>query len=219
MNIENNIIKRILKNTYFINGTAYAGKSTLVKRLAEKYEGICCGENYHLKLADLTDKEHQPNISYMKDLKDWHEFVSRTPEEYEAWVDGGKAEIAELEIILLLQYAASGKKIFVDTNIPVDMLKEISDYEHVLIMLSPPETSVNRFFDREDAEKQFLYRLLLESEDPEKAMENFRECLKRVNSDSHNAEFDNSGFKVIRRDESRTIEQTLTLAEKHFKLL
>jgi len=218
MNIENNIIKAILKNTYFINGTAYAGKSTLVKRLAEKHVGICCGENYHLRLSDLTDKEHQPNISYMRELTDWHEFVSRTPEEYEAWVDGGKEEIAELEIVILLQYAASGKKIFVDTNIPVDMLKEISDYEHVLIMLSPQEISVNRFFDREDAEKQFLYRLLLESENPEKAIENFRECLKRVNSDSRYAEFENSGFKVIKRDESRTIEQTVALAEKHFKL-
>ena len=28
------------KNVYFVNGTAYAGKSTLVKGLAEKYEGI-----------------------------------------------------------------------------------------------------------------------------------------------------------------------------------
>lgn len=27
-------------NIFFINGTAYAGKSTMVKRLAEKYNGI-----------------------------------------------------------------------------------------------------------------------------------------------------------------------------------
>ena len=29
-------------NVYFFNGTAYAGKSTLVKLLAEKYDGIAC---------------------------------------------------------------------------------------------------------------------------------------------------------------------------------
>ena len=29
-------------NVYFINGTAYAGKSTMVKMLAEKYNGIAC---------------------------------------------------------------------------------------------------------------------------------------------------------------------------------
>lgn len=32
------------KNVYFINGTAYAGKSTMVKMLAEKYNGIACEE-------------------------------------------------------------------------------------------------------------------------------------------------------------------------------
>ena len=34
-------------NVYFFNGSAYAGKSTMVKRLAEKYDGIACEENYH----------------------------------------------------------------------------------------------------------------------------------------------------------------------------
>lgn len=35
------------ENVYFINGTAYAGKSTLVKALAKKHCGIACEENYH----------------------------------------------------------------------------------------------------------------------------------------------------------------------------
>ena len=35
------------ENMYFIIGTAYAGKSTMVKRLAEKHGGIACEENYH----------------------------------------------------------------------------------------------------------------------------------------------------------------------------
>ena len=49
-------------------------------------------------------------------------------------------------------------------------------------MLAKPEISVNRFFDRPDKEKQFLYRLLLEEENPDKAMNNFRKCLMRINS-------------------------------------
>ena len=32
---------------FYINGTAYAGKSTMVKLLAEKYNSIACEENYH----------------------------------------------------------------------------------------------------------------------------------------------------------------------------
>lgn len=47
MIIPNNIIKIMFRNVYFITGTAYAGKSTAVKLLAERYDGICCGENYH----------------------------------------------------------------------------------------------------------------------------------------------------------------------------
>ena len=45
MKIENNILKHYLKNVYFITGTAYAGKSTAVKMLSEKYDMIFCGEN------------------------------------------------------------------------------------------------------------------------------------------------------------------------------
>lgn len=35
MKIANNILKYYLRNVYFITGTAYAGKSTTVKMLAE----------------------------------------------------------------------------------------------------------------------------------------------------------------------------------------
>lgn len=108
--------------------------------------------------------------------------------------------------------------IFVDTNIPVEVLAEISDKDHVLIMLADPEISVNRFFERPDKEKQFLYQLLLKEEDTDKAMENFRECLKRVNSKEIYNHFLNSGFNVIIRDDKRTIEETLALVEKSFKM-
>ena len=105
-----------------------------------------------------------------------------------------------------------------DTNIPIEVLKQISDKDHVLIMLADPDISVKRFFDRPDQEKQFLYQLLLKEDDPDQAMENFRECLKRVNSQEKYNEFLNSGFNVVLRDEQRTIEETLSLAESSFKL-
>lgn len=52
-------------NVYFFNGSAYAGKSTMVKRLAEKYDGIACEENYHEALMDSIDYEEFPNLGYM----------------------------------------------------------------------------------------------------------------------------------------------------------
>ena len=108
--------------------------------------------------------------------------------------------------------------IFVDTNIPTDVLAEISDKDHVLIMLADPEISVNRFFERPDKEKQFLYQILLREEKPDEAIENFRECLMRVNSREKYEHFLNCGFNVIKRDDDRTKEETLLLVEKTFKL-
>lgn len=205
-------------NVYFINGTAYAGKSTMVKLLAEKYHGIACEENYQdSMLADL-DKAAFPCLTYTRDLEDFREFIRRTPEEYEAWINGCVRECTIIELDILEKLARQDTKIFVDTNIPVDVLKRISDEDHTVIMLAEQDISVKRFFERPDREKQFLYQLLLKEDDPEQAMENFRECLRRANSREKYNEFLNSGFPVVLREEQRTIEETLFLVEKYFKL-
>jgi hypothetical protein len=218
MNISNNILKKLFENVYFLNGTAYAGKSTMVKLLAEKYDGICCGENYHMEILSAADPVHQPNLCYFETMSGWQEFVTRTPEEYDAWITNTAREAAELEMILLLRLAAQGKKIFVDTNIPVDVLREISDYDHVAILLSPTYLAVERFFDRPDAEKQFLYQELLKCPDPEAAVANYRKCLERINGPEHYREFAESGFFTHLRTENSTIEQTLNSLETHFQL-
>ena len=206
------------KNVYFINGTAYAGKSTMVKMLAEKYNGIVCEENYHdVKLSELDSSEF-PGLTYTRDLKDWRCFVRRTPDEYEEWIKVVTRECTILELQILDELSKQGRPIFVDTNIPVEVLWEISDRNHVLIMLAEPAISVNRFFERPDKEKQFLYRLLLEEENPDKAMDNFRKCLEKINSKENYNMFLNSGFNVILRDDTRSITETLTLVETIFKL-
>lgn len=206
------------ENVYFINGTAYAGKSTMVRALAEKHNGIACGENYHDALLPGLDSREFPCLAYTRDLQDWRHFIRRTPDEYEAWVKGVSKECEILELRILSELCAQGRPVFVDTNICLETLREISDCGHVLIMLADPDISVSRFFDRPDREKQFLYRLLMEEEHPEQAMENFRQCLSRINSRENYDEFLNSGFPVIIRDEKRSVEQTLALVERSFGL-
>lgn len=206
------------ENTFFINGNAYAGKSTMVKLLAEKYNSIACEENYHNSLLSELDRDKFPCLTYTRDLQDWHNFIRRTPDEYESWVRGVSKESETLELQILNTLSTKGKMVFVDTNISIETLKEISDNDHVLIMLADPDISVNRFFERPDREKQFLYQLLMDEEHPKLAMENFRQCLKRINSRDKYNYFLCSGFRVIVRDENRSIEDTFALVEKEFGL-
>ena len=217
--LQSNLIKKAFWNVYFINGTAYAGKSTAVKLLAQKYDGLICGENYTERLFHLIDREHQPHLSYFETMSGWQEFLSRTPSEYAAWFDGCCREGAQLELIELLYLSRMGKKIFVDTNIPLDLLREISDYRHVAIMLSSPSLSVERFFDRDDPEKQFLLEQIGQSENPTATMANFKAYIAEINSPERYREFAESGFFTLVRQETATVEETLAVLEKHFGLM
>lgn len=221
MKIENNILKYHLKNIYFITGTAYAGKSTMVKMLAERYDMIFCGENYHSAVSDLVaTPEAQPDISFINHLVDWKEFVTRSPQEYERWIYSVAREAAEFEVAQLLGMPKD-KKVIVDTNIPLDVLKEIADYDHVAVMLSPQSMSVERFFDREDPEKQFLLQVIESCEDPESVMENYRQGLALINSKKHYDEYAESGFFTIVRENSKedTREEVCRQLAKHFGLI
>ncbi len=209
----------IFDNAYFIIGNAYAGKSTMARLLAKKHNGILCGENWHDSYQERLDPKEFPGLTYTRDLKDWRDFIKRTPEEYKAWIDETARECEILELRMLPEICKEGRPVFVDTNISAETLKDIAPHEHVLVMLAEPGVSVRRFFERPDAEKQFLYRLLLEEEDPESAMENFRRGLELINSYEEYDRLKNSGFNVILRDETRSAEETLGLCERAFGLV
>ena len=221
MKIENNILKHYLKNVYFITGTAYAGKSTTVKMLAERYDMICCGENYHMAVSEIVaTPETHPDLCYNRSLTDWKDFVTRTPEEYERWLYSVGREAAEFEVAELITISQD-KKVIVDTCIPIDILKEITDYDHVAVMLSPQSMSVERFFDRSDPEKQFLLNVIDSCDDPAAVMENYRQGLARINSKEHYDEYANSGFFTVMREDNGldTREQVCDMIAKHFGLV
>ena len=221
MKIENNILKHYLKNVYFITGTAYAGKSTTVKMLAERYDMICCGENYHMAVSEIVaTPETHPDLCYNRSLTDWKDFVTRTPEEYERWLYAVGREAAEFEVAELIAISQD-KKVIVDTCIPIDILKEITDYDHVAVMLSPQSMSVERFFDRSDPEKQFLLNVIDSCDDPASVMENYRQGLARINSKEHYDEYANSGFFTVVREDNGldTRKQVCDMIAKHFGLV
>jgi dephospho-CoA kinase len=221
MNISNNILKHYLKNVYFITGTAYAGKSTTVKMLSEKYDMVFCGENYHSAVSDVVaNPENQPEISYLNNLIDFRDFVTRSPEEYARWIFATSKEAAEFEIAELLSISKD-KKVIVDTNIPIDILKEISDYNHVAVMISPLSMSVERFFDRNDPEKLFILNTIESCENPAEVMENYKKGLALINSQENYDLYAKSGFfTVVREDNQKdTKEEVCEKIAKHFGLV
>lgn len=220
MNISNNILKHYLKNVYFITGTAYAGKSTAVEMLAKRYGMLQCGENYHMTVSEaVATPQTHPDLCYNRQLTDWRDFVKRSPEEYERWIYAVGREAAEFEVAELIAVSQK-QKVIVDTNIPVDVLREISDYDHVAVMLSPQSMSVERFFDRTDPDKQFLLGVIDSCEDPAAVMENYRRGLARINSQAHYDEYANSGFFTLVREDNGldTREEVCVRLAKHFGL-
>ena len=81
-----------------------------------------------------------------------------------------------------------------DTNIPCQTLWEISDYHRVAVMLSPQSMSVEKFFDRSDGEKQLLKSEIQKCSDPEGTLQNFMDCIARVNSIKYYRQWESSGF-------------------------
>lgn len=219
MNINNRIIKHYLRNVRFITGTAYAGKSTMVRMLADKYGLLFYGENYDCIPEGVLTPEENPNLCYFQTMSGWQEYLNRPPEEFERWIYANMEELAELEVLYLI-HTVGDRPAIVDTNIPLRLLREIADPHQVAVMLSPQAMSVEHFFDRDDPEKRFLKEQIMQSDDPEKTMANYLAGIARVNSQAHYDEMASSGFFTLVREDvhTDTRQQTLDSLAEHFGL-
>ena len=218
--ISDNLIKHYLQNVYFINGHSCAGKSTMVKMLAERYDMIHCGENYHDAFPrEKLDRWKQPGLCYFDTMTGWEEWLNMTPEEHYNWTYQVAQECIEVEILELLKLAASGKKIIVDTNIPPEVLREISDYNHVAIMVcDPPDICFSKFFDRDDADKKFMMDQIKLCKDPEATLQNFNSWL--LYHPPMETVWEHTGFFTYTRSdfENDTREEVLRTLAEHFGL-
>ena len=218
--ISGNLIRHYLRNVYFINGHSYAGKSTMVKMLAERYGMTACGENYHDAFPrEKLSRWKQPGLCYFDTMSGWEEWLNMTPEEHWNWTEAVSRECVEIEILELLKLSAGGKKIIVDTNIPVDILREISDYRHVAIMLcDPPDITAARFFDRDDPEKKFMMDQIRKCKNPEATLKNFNSWA--LYHPPEEADWQHTGFFTYTRSdfENDTREEALQALAAHFGL-
>jgi len=221
--ISDNIIKYYLRNVYFINGHSYAGKSTMVKMLADRYDMVFCCENYQSGFPDSFPKSElsrwqQPALCYFDTMSGWEEWLNMSPEAHGEWVQHCTQDCIEVEIAELIKRAASGKKVIVDTNITPEILRAISDYRRVAIMLSDPKEVEKRFFNRDDADKKFMMEQIKKCKDPEATLANFNAWLTYQSPNGPN--WENTGFFTYTRTdyENDTRETVLSMLARHFGL-
>lgn len=218
--ISDNIIKHYLRDVYFITGHSCAGKSTMVKMLSERYDMIFCGENYNDAFPrEKLSRWKQPGLCYFDTMSGWEEWLNMTPEEHWEWLQSVSRECAEIEILELTRLSASGKRIIADTNMPLDVLREISDYDHVAVMLcDPPDISATRFFDRDDEDKKFMLEQIKKCKDPETTLKNFNSWA--LYHPPAEIDWNNTGFFTYTRSdfEKDTREETLEILAGHFGL-
>jgi len=218
--ISDNIIKHYLQNVYFINGHSYAGKSTMVRMLAQRYDMIHCGENYHdVFPREKLSRWKQPGLCYFDTMSGWEEWLNMTPEEHWNWIQEVSRECVEIEIMELCKLAAGGKKVIVDTNIPPDILWEISDYHRVAIMLcDAPDITSQLFFNRDDPDKKFMMDRIKECKDPEATLKNFNSWA--LYHPQEEIDWLHTGFFSVTRSDfvNDTREEVLAALAKHFGL-
>ena len=218
MIINNLLIKHYLKNVLFITGTACAGKTTIIKMLADKYGLLLRGENYDCIPDGIINKDKYPNIFYWQSIEDWQEYINKDPKEYTKWMMDCWKEYEEFEISYLMHISET-QKVIVDTGLSLETLREIADYNQVAVMLSPLPMLVKHYFDRSDADKIFIKEQISKAENPEKAMENYLACVAESNKYIYDKWINSGFFTTMREDfEKDTKLQTLNIIAKHFKL-
>jgi len=215
MKIANNIIKEHLKNVYFLCGGAYGGKTTMAKLLENKYGFIRYRQGDHEdEYALIANPKEQPAMGLDRSA-DWHGYFAQPPREYADWMKAALYEEAEFTIVDLLAIP-SDKKVIVDGIIPIDLLKEISDYDHVFLLFAPDEMKRRHYFDR--ADKDEVHQFILSFSDGEELLKNVNEALN-IDNESERQTFINSGFRYKERSEDDTVEGTLHIIEEHFGLI
>ena len=190
MNITENILKHNLQNVYFLTGTALAGKTTMTKVLANKYNFV-----------PFHDNHNEPHF------KIWEKI--RTQKCH------SKTEYIEYVVIELIKLAKDNK-VVADVCIPLELLNSISEYNRIACMLALPELVTCENYGNRDDHKDWWEWILSHENSKEKiAQENE---LFRIQTEQLFNEVEKSKLFNIVRTKDSTIENTLKMLEEHFGL-
>ena len=222
MNIANNILKRSLQNVYFFVGTACGGKTTMCRALSEKFGFIHFSDNWNEPnwkvWESIIDGKYQPYSHNGGKPFSNEEYFGRSVEEFLADKKNNQAanresiEFSIIEIIKLTQKNTVVADIWIEDY---DFLLEISDYGRIACLLAPGDLIIRDYYERDD--HMDFTKAIQSLENPGQKFEVQNELFRiHAKEEAEKAKKHNL-FSIMRSEES-TIENTLTLLEKHFCL-
>ena len=211
MIFQNNVIKENLRNVYFISGTPCAGKTTITRALGKKFDIPVYVIDDQFTIHQLmSDKVHQPNMN--KEFRDADEFFGRSVEEYKNWLLGNSRE--QLDFVLLdLIKLSQDRVILCDIHLIAEQAEKITDPSRIAFLIKEPKDLVDAYISRPD--HQAFRNFICSASDYEKAKATCNETLYSLNIDRYNY-IRNSEYFWLERDDSRTVDETTALVEKHF---
>jgi hypothetical protein len=222
MNISENILKHSLKNVYFLNGTALAGKTTMARELSRKYGFYHFNDNWHEErfsvYRSIITEKYQPQSTRKRETTDWEAYFGRSVEEFLAG-EGGYGEYDEYIEFMIIELIKLSRdmKIVADVGIPLSLLTELADYDRIACLLAEPGLVTCANYGKREDHREFL-DCILSLKDPEKKIavqdELFRINVEKTYEDVRKYKL----FSIVRTKDS-TVEGSLLLLEKHFKLV
>lgn len=120
--------------------------------------------------------------------------------------------MAIIDLIKLSQ----NQRVVADVMIPIDILKDIAEYNQVVLLFAPVKMNREHYFDRED--KKMILDHIMTMPNPEKTLENVLNAFI-YRGEEEIETYKNSGFKYIERSETPNVDETLEQIEKHFCFL
>ena len=211
MIFRDNIIKSYLKNVYFITGTPCGGKTTVSRALGKKYNipVYDVDENFPIH-QKMSDKVLQPAMNRI--FKNADEFFGRSVEEYRSWLLQNTREQLDFVLLDLIRLSQNGI-VLCDCHLTVEEAEAITEPSKIAFMLKEPRDLVDDYCNRPD--HQGFSSFIHSATDFEKAKAICNETLFTLNEKRYN-DVKNSNYFWVERDDSRSVDETVKLVERHF---
>ena len=213
MVFQDNVIKQYLKNVFFVTGTPCGGKTSVSRKLGERYGiPVYSADSMFPVHLGRSDAVSQPNMNETFSGAD--EFFGRTAEEYEKWLTGNIREQLDFLLLDLIKLSQYGK-IICDCHLTLEQAEKLTDPSRTVFLIKDPSGIAVEYAERPDHED---FRRFAESaSDPDKAKALYGETLYRMNKGLYDAIRKSSWF-FIDRAEGLSVESAADKAAEHFGL-